>query len=442
MGIPAPTGTGICQPASATKFSSMPHKLRFPFDKFLVGSLCKTLLISGLFLYLISLFLSNNPDCPASEFFSPLRLTWPLPKSEITDSTTNLNHLMFGLVGSVDAWKHRKAYIESWWRPNATRGYLYLDTAPTEDLLPWPPSSPPFRVSDDNTELLEKTKHVAPIMVRMVHAILEVLREEHEGMRWLVMGDDDSIFFVDNMVDVLAKYDHTKYIYIGGHSETIMSNVYFGFNTGFGGAGFALSHPLAVALAKNVEDCFMRYPYLRSADQITMTCIADIGVTLTANKGIHQIDLHNDISGFLSAHPQSPLLSLHHFGKVFPIFPSKNRFESVNHLMKAAKHDQSRLLQQTHSQEPLETFRPWGRNLRRPFYLFDTRRLSKDPCEAPHSFFFESIEKAKGGIVTMYVRASPRGLPVCSSSGNHSADYISKVQVFSSPTKLIEVSSL
>ncbi|CAK9183466.1 unnamed protein product [Ilex paraguariensis] len=245
--------------------------------------------MSGLFLYLISLFLSNNPDCPGSEFFSPLRLKWPLPKSEITDSTTNLNHLMFGLVGSVDAWKHRKAYIESWWRPNATRGYLYLDTAPTEDLLPWPPSSPPFRVSDDNTELLEKTKHVAPIMVRMVHAILEVLREEHEGMRWLVMGDDDSIFFVDNMVDVLAKYDHTKYIYIGGHSETIMSNVYFGFNTGFGGAGFALSHPLAVALAKNVEDCFMRYPYLRSADQITMTCIADIGVTLTANKGIHQV---------------------------------------------------------------------------------------------------------------------------------------------------------
>lgn len=28
--------------------------------------------------------------------------------------------------------------------------------------------------------------------------------------RRYVMGDNDSIFFVDNWVDVLAKYDHTK----------------------------------------------------------------------------------------------------------------------------------------------------------------------------------------------------------------------------------------
>ena len=126
-------------------------------------------------------------------------------------------------------------------------------------------------------------------MVRMVHGIMEAMREKREGLRWLVMGDDDSIFFVDNFVDVLSTYDHNKYVYIGGHSEFILSNFHFSFHTGFGGAGFVLSYPLAEALVMNLEECLRRYPYLRSADQITMTCIADVGVDLTSNKGIHQV---------------------------------------------------------------------------------------------------------------------------------------------------------
>ncbi|KAM7518015.1 hypothetical protein LguiB_016977 [Lonicera macranthoides] len=375
---------------------------------------------------------------------------------------------MFGLLGSVREWKHRKAYIESWWRPNITYGYLYLDTAPTDDFLPWPSSSPPFRVSENNTRLIQESKHVAPVMVRMVHSIMEVMREKREGLRWLVMGDDDSIFFVDNFVDVLSTYDHTKYIYIGGHSEFILSNVHFSFHTGFGGAGFVLSYPLAEALVMNLEECLRRYPYLRSADQITMTCIADVGVDLTSNKGIHQIDLRGDISGFLFGHPQSPLLSLHHFDMVEPIFPSLNRSESAKRLFKAASFGQSRMLQQTLCYEkqrnwsfaiswgysahiyeniiprsilkkPLETFGPWYR-AKPPFYVFDTRWLSKDPCEAPHIFFFQSIEKGpKDEIITTYIRASPRGISTCLSSGNHSADYISTIQVFSPATKLVKL---
>ncbi|KAA8549781.1 hypothetical protein F0562_001465 [Nyssa sinensis] len=464
-------------PATPTKPTAIKKTLGLLSDKSIWSPLYKTLFVSGLILYLASILLLNDqPSVQAFEFFSaPLGYTWnSFPKPNLTtvdhspDHPTNLGHLMFGLVGSEKAWRHRKSYIESWWRPNVTRGYLYLDRAPAEDLHPWPPSSPPFRVSDDNTKLLQESKHVAPIMVRMVHAILELFREEHEGARWIVMGDDDSIFFVDNIVRVLSKYDHTKYIYVGGHSESIMSNFHFSFDTGFGGAGFALSYPLAAALVTDLENCLKRYWYLKSADQILMTCVADLGVSLTAEKGIHQIDLLGDISGFLSAHPQSPLMSLHHFDFIEPIFPSKNRFESADHLMKAANIDQSRLLQQTICYQkqsnwsfsiawgysayifekvlprsilkrPLETFRPWVRSARPPYFLFNTRWPSNDPCEAPHVFFFESIEKTIGNeIVTSYVRASPRNLPACSFTGNHSADHFSKIQVFTSAMKPIE----
>ncbi|CAN4120980.1 unnamed protein product [Withania somnifera] len=294
-------------------------------------------------------------------------------------------------------------------------------------------------------------------MARMVHGIMEVFREDHEGVRWVVMGDDDSIFFVDNMVDVLARYDHTKYYYLGA-------------NQTFGGAGFILSYPLAKAMSKYVESCLRRYPFLRSADQITMVCISDVGVILTPLKGSHQIDLRGDISGFLSSHPKAPLMSLHHLDAADPIFPSMDRPHSIHHIMKAANLDQSRLLQQiicynrpsnwsfsiswgysvhiyenilprSHLQLPIETFQTWGVTPKDPpYYLLNTRWPTNDSCEAPHVFFMENIEKRKKNeILATYLRSLPRGLGSCSYSGNNSADYVSKIEVYSPSSKRIEM---
>ncbi|KAI8526157.1 hypothetical protein RHMOL_Rhmol13G0287300 [Rhododendron molle] len=347
-------------------------------------SLCITLAI-----YAVAFF--TQPYYPASESFfspfqsilSPSQTTPPPPRDH--NSPTNINHLVFGLVGSLKAWRHRKAYIESWWRPNVTRGYLYLDTAPTEELLPWSAASPPLRVSDDISKIVEESGHVAPIMVRMVHAILEVCREGDQGVRWYVMGDDDSIFFVDNWVDVLAKYDHTKYIYIGGHSETLLSNFHYSFDQGFGGAGFALSYPLASAMVKDLEGCLKRYPHLNSADLITQYCVDELGVSLSVERGIHQIL------------PRSIL------------------------------------------KRPRETFKAWMKGTA-PLYMFNSREPPfGDPCDDPHVFFLETVESSRGNlIVSTYARSSPRGLPTCFFSGNHSADQISKVRVLSPSTKLIE----
>ncbi|KAL3653355.1 hypothetical protein CASFOL_003036 [Castilleja foliolosa] len=439
--------------------------------RFNLCSQCKTLALLIPLGLIISLHFTTifNPNktliFPTSHFFYPL-LTTTTPTNGQYYSKTDLSHLVFGLLASEKAWHHRKPYIESWWRPNSTRGFLFLDKPPSPGLLPWPETSPPYKVSDDLTQLLNKSETRPQ---RMVHGIMEVLRElgDDADFRWLVMGDDDSIFFVDNMVDVLAKYDHTKYHYIGGHSENILSNYFFSFNQAFGGGGIMLSYPLAKALARDMENCLKRYGFLNSADNTTRACIADIGANLSPHKGNHQIDLSGDISGFLSSHPQSTLVSLHHFDMVDPIFPNMDRFESTRHLMKPGAVDQSRLLQQTicHDKEinnwsfsiawgysvhiyekilprsylkmPIETFKPWIRT-RPPNYLFSTRRPSRDPCEAPHVFFFESV-MAKSEIVTSYTRAWPRGLPACSSSGNHSADHIQRIQVFSPATKRTEM---
>lgn len=213
------------------------------------------------------------------------------PETPQPNFPTNLSHLAFGILGSEGGWHFRKNYIESWWRPNATRGFVYLDAAPTGDLLPWSNRSPPFRVSDDLTKFLSETGAAAPLAVRIVHGIKELLRDVgDDSVRWVVIGDDDSIFFLENLVDVVAQYDHKKHYYVGAPSEFYMSNVWFSFNQGFGGAGIVLSYPLAKVLADDMENCLRRHaPFFITADIIIMACLGDIGVDLSPEKGLHQV---------------------------------------------------------------------------------------------------------------------------------------------------------
>ncbi|XP_019155401.1 PREDICTED: uncharacterized protein LOC109152267 [Ipomoea nil] len=424
---------------------------------------CPSSSSSSLRLFLSSLYYSSSLDNESRS---------ELESRNDSNSPTNLSHLVFGLLGSEKAWHHRRAYVESWWRPNATVGFLQLDKPPGAELLPWPPSSPPYRVSDNVSRVVEETNHVNPRVARMVHGIMETVRDAPQRatgtLRWVVMGDDDTIFLVDNLVDVLAQYDHTKYYYLGGHSEFIHANNYFSFKQAFGGGGIVLSFPLAMAMADGIMDCLKRYSHLNSADKTTGYCIADLGVNLSPHQGFHQIDMHGDISGFLSYHPNAPLISLHHFDMVNPIFPSMNRAESARHFMAAANSDQPRMLQQllcfhrprnwsfsvawgysaniyekimprSYLQNPIETFQTWGPSPRPPNWIFDVRkRTTTDPCLVPHAFFLESVEEvtARDEIVATYRRSWRRGLPACfAGDGDQSADRISKIVVYSPVTK-------
>ncbi|KAL4612283.1 hypothetical protein ACB092_08G187400, partial [Castanea dentata] len=416
-----------------------------------------------LVLFLFCTYLFNPPNYQPSDLLSTINKKWPTssPIISANNSTkTNISHILFGICGSMKAWKHRKSYIEAWWRPNVTRGYLFLDRPPTEEFQPWPSTSPPIRVNEDLRKLKVFPKILWPIQVRLLRTIMEALRQGDRDLRWYVKGDDDTVVMVDNLVEVLAKYDHTKPYYIGSNSEGDKSNFDFSFDMAFGGGGYALSYPLAEALATKLDDCIERYSYIDSED-FWLHSLYVISSTNThqviTRRNLMRIDVHNDISDLLLAHPQTPFLSLHHIDTIDPIFPSMDHSKSINRLMKEAKIDQSCLPQQTicyHRQSnwslsiswgystyiyeniipwsilwrPLETFRPWKRNSRPPLYMFNTRCPSINPCEAPHLLFFDSIEHIeRDQIVITYVR----GLPTCSFAGNHYANPITKIKVFS-----------
>lgn len=289
---------------SSVSFSKMSPPVS---DNLHLGAICKYLVISGtlLFFFYMDFFDSTSFRYQPSDLLETFKQKCPIPLTNSystsaptpipipTAAPTNISHLLFGVIGAMKTWKHRSHYSQAWWRPNVTRGYVFLDRAPTNEFLPWPSSSPPFRVNEDITKKNYYKKLSWPIQIRLVRTSLEMFREADENVRWYVIGDDDTIFMVDNLVEVLKKYDHTKYYYIGTNSESVSSSFGLSFDMAFGGAGYVLSAPLAAMLASTLDACVERYPFSKYYDFLLYTCISDLGVELTHNRGFHQVIMNN-----------------------------------------------------------------------------------------------------------------------------------------------------
>jgi hypothetical protein len=75
----------------------------------------------------------------------------------------------------------------------------------------------------------------------------------------------------------------------------------------FGGGGFAISHALAMRLARMQDGCMHRYPAMYGSDDHIHACMSELGVLL------NQCDIWGDVLGLLGSHPVVPLVTLHHF---------------------------------------------------------------------------------------------------------------------------------
>ncbi|KAK3005126.1 hypothetical protein RJ639_017850 [Escallonia herrerae] len=383
------------------------------------------------------------------------------PEDSATSSPppTNISHIAFGIAGSSATWGHRRRYSELWWQPNTTRGYVWMDEKPHPNSTRsgnCSSSSPPYRVSDDWTRFKYSGSASA---VRIARIVLELFRVGLPDVRWFVMGDDDTVFFVDNLVTVLSRYDHRSMYYIGGNSESVEQDEMHSYEMAFGGGGFAVSYPLAAELAKVLDGCLDRYHYFYGSDQRVWACMNELGVPLTTERGFHQatmpddntmpwqpgdlnrrtlrtrIDIRGDPYGLLAAHPVAPLISLHHLDYVKPLFPNQTQFESLNTLIQAYRVDSARTLQQcfchyrgrrrkwsisiswgytvqiypilltaNNLERPLQTFHTWRSWSKGPF-TFNTRPPSPDPCEQPIIYYLDWVQEVDNNeTLTSYKR--------------------------------------
>jgi hypothetical protein len=103
------------------------------------------------------------------------------------------------------------------------------------------------------------------------------------------MGDDDTVFFPENLVATLRKYDHDEMYYVGAPSESVEQNVMHSYGMAFGGGGFAVSYPAAAELAGAMDGCLDRYSQFYGSDQRVQACLSELGVPLTREPGFHQV---------------------------------------------------------------------------------------------------------------------------------------------------------
>ncbi|XP_019457478.1 PREDICTED: uncharacterized protein LOC109357877 [Lupinus angustifolius] len=351
---------------------------------------------------------------------------------EVVFEPTTIHHFVFGIASSNASWPERKEYAKLWWKSNNNqmRGCVFVDSIPSQkDHASNDTTLPPLCVSQNTSRFHYTYRGGLRSAIRVARVVKEIVALNHSDVRWYVFGDDDTIFFTENLVKTLSKYDHRLWYYVGAISESIKQNWFFSFGMAYGGGGFAISSSLAKVLAKVFDSCIERYPYLYGSDARVYSCITELGVALTLEPGFHQIDLQGNMFGLLAAHPVTPLLSLHHLEYTNPIFPNMTTTKALQHLFEAANVDSQRLLQQTvcyHKQfswtisvswgyaiqvfpnnmllpdvlKVQETFKAWVPDKALAgAYSFNTRPLQRDPSKIPIIFYLVNVSSGEDGII-------------------------------------------
>ncbi|KAL8658657.1 MAG: hypothetical protein Q9202_007498 [Teloschistes flavicans] len=129
--------------------------------------------------------------------------------------------------------------------------------------------------------------------------------------QWISLIDDDTFFLsMPALVEMLADFEPHEQHYVGALSEDWWSVARYGM-MGFGGAGIFLSRALAGIVNSKYDDCQDR-SHTSAGDIRLHECISWHTRTKLSNiLDLHQIDLHNDLSGIYES-GRLPL-SLHHW---------------------------------------------------------------------------------------------------------------------------------
>jgi hypothetical protein len=210
------------------------------------------------------------------------------PSSIKGHQRTELRNVVFGLAASAKLWEKRKNYIKLWFKPKEMRGVVWLDRSVKSSRGE---GLPPVRISGNTSRFPYTNRQGHRSAIRISRIVSETLRLGLEDVHWFVMGDDDTVFVTENLVRILRKYDHNQFYYIGSLSESHLQNIYFSYGMAYGGGGFALSYPLAKALAGMQDRCIQRYPGLYGSDDRMQACMTELGVPLTKELGFHQVRL-------------------------------------------------------------------------------------------------------------------------------------------------------
>ncbi|KAL2811134.1 hypothetical protein BJX63DRAFT_422613 [Aspergillus granulosus] len=147
-------------------------------------------------------------------------------------------------------------------------------------------------------------------------SLIHVLYQHRDdSTQWAVLIDDDTFFpSMTNLVSRLASaYDPSIPQYIGAMTEDLARISGTGYMA-YGGAGIFLSLPLLSDLQHVFETC---HAFKERGDRMLASCIyAHTNAKFIWERGLYQLDLRGDASGFFESGRPLPL-SVHHWSSWF-----------------------------------------------------------------------------------------------------------------------------
>ncbi|UJR08690.1 hypothetical protein I4U23_012948 [Adineta vaga] len=160
---------------------------------------------------------------------------------------------------------------------------------------------------------------------------------ESNAIQWFAVGDDDTIWFIDNLLDTLRQYDSSQNIYLGNISDRKRQIIYHGSFFAYGGGGILLSRPLTLLYSKHIHKSnYFLNTKAYGGDGMIGKYIADIlKVNLTGNIHFLQMDHFGDMTGYLESGIDG-FVSFHHMYSLWQPFPNnfKNDINKTMHILK------------------------------------------------------------------------------------------------------------
>ncbi|KAL7749761.1 hypothetical protein RI367_004637 [Sorochytrium milnesiophthora] len=188
----------------------------------------------------------------------------------------------------------------------------------------------------------EKSPHV-----RWFKMLPLLYKSASEDVQWFLMGDDDTMWLPDNLLELLNKYDPTEPLYLGSVTEMAVQAAKYG-DIAYGGGGTALSRPMVEKILPIFDECLEKFKDLYGGDGRLGECIRLAGYRLTHELGFNQFDLwdvrdQGDVKAYISSH-----MSLHYpvsmhrhdgFGSFLPEVDAKSAGALLMHLTERIPRD-------------------------------------------------------------------------------------------------------
>ncbi|KAK0104908.1 hypothetical protein ONS95_005172 [Cadophora gregata] len=242
-----------------------------------------------------------------------------LEVSNVNSSKVDASNMIFGLQTTMGRLKETTKHMVRWLP--LTNARLFAIVIETEEK------------AADSKEMakLEKELQEQGMKVSIIHpvrpkdsfaqryfSLVNVMYSARNNKtEWMILIDDDTFFpSMHDLQILLSIYDTSKEQYIGSLSEDWWAVNNYGL-MGFGGAGIMISLPLAKMIDDHTDEC-KEHLRTTAGDVTVMDCIYRFSSTkLTHVPGLHQVDMHGDLSGFYESGRE--MISLHHWKAGFKL---------------------------------------------------------------------------------------------------------------------------